>query len=78
MLKFLLPSRRPVDNMLAGWDRPQEDEFALCNMGLPSPYLTASYFQTVLRNTRNIWTSKDCRPRTLIAGNPNCFGFSNA
>ncbi len=43
VLKFLLPSRRPVDNMLAGWDRPQEDEFALCNMGVPSPYLTAVF-----------------------------------
>jgi hypothetical protein len=42
-LKFLLPSHRPTDNMLAGWDRPQEDEFALCNMGLPSPYLTAVF-----------------------------------
>ena len=39
-LKMLLPSRRPMDNMAAGWDRPQEDEFALCNMGLLSPYLT--------------------------------------
>ena len=29
-----------MDNMAAGWDRPQEDEFALCNMGVPSPYLT--------------------------------------
>ena len=34
-LQFLLPSRRPMDNMVAGWDRPQEDEFALCNMGAP-------------------------------------------
>jgi hypothetical protein len=25
--------------MMTGWDRPQEDEFALCNMGVPSPYL---------------------------------------
>ena len=39
-LGLLLPSRRPIDNMAAGWSRPQEDEFALCNMGLPSPYLT--------------------------------------
>jgi len=37
---FLLPARRPMDNMAAGWDRPQEDEFALCNMGLRSPYLS--------------------------------------
>src|SRR5207245_5167275 len=37
-LYFLMPSRRPMDNMKAGWDRPQEDEFALCMMGQPSPY----------------------------------------
>jgi omega-hydroxy-beta-dihydromenaquinone-9 sulfotransferase len=43
VLKFLLPSRRPMDNMAAGWDRPQEDEFALCNMGVRSPYLTAVF-----------------------------------
>ena len=42
-LKFLLPSKRPMDNMITGWDRPQEDEFALVNMGLPSPYLTMAF-----------------------------------
>ncbi len=36
--RWLLPSRRPMDNMPAGWDRPQEDEFALCMLGQPSPY----------------------------------------
>jgi hypothetical protein len=40
MIGFLMPTRRPMDNMAAGWDRPQEDEFALCNLGIPSPYLT--------------------------------------
>ncbi|WP_345683379.1 sulfotransferase [Novipirellula caenicola] len=35
---WLLPGKRPMDNMAAGWDRPQEDEFALLTMGLPSPY----------------------------------------
>ena len=39
-LQFLLPPRRPMDNMAAGWSHPQEDEFALCNMGVRSPYLT--------------------------------------
>jgi hypothetical protein len=39
-LSVLLPTRRPIDNMAAGWSHPQEDEFALCNMGVPSPYLT--------------------------------------
>ncbi len=38
LLARLLPGRRPMDSMAAGWDRPQEDEFALCLLGLPSPY----------------------------------------
>jgi hypothetical protein len=42
-MPFLMPSRRPMDNMEAGWDRPQEDEFALCMMGQPSPYLTIAF-----------------------------------
>src|SRR5260370_1490786 len=42
-LGFLMPSRRPMDNMPARWTHPQEDEFALCMMGLPSPYLTISF-----------------------------------
>ena len=42
-LRVLLPSQRPMDNMAAGWDHPQEDEFALCNMGAPSPYLTITF-----------------------------------
>jgi hypothetical protein len=42
-LNFLLPAHRPMDNMAAGWDRPQEDEFALCNLGIPSPYLTIPF-----------------------------------
>ncbi len=40
---FLMPSRRPMDNMAAGWDRPQEDEFALCMLGQPSPYLKIAF-----------------------------------
>jgi hypothetical protein len=40
LLARLVPARRPMDNMPAGWDHPQEDEFALCNLGIPSPYLT--------------------------------------
>ncbi len=42
-MSFLLPSRRPMDNMAAGWDRPQEDEFAICMLGQPSPYLTIAF-----------------------------------
>jgi omega-hydroxy-beta-dihydromenaquinone-9 sulfotransferase len=40
---FLVPSHRPMDNMATGWDRPQEDEFALCLMGLPSPYADVAF-----------------------------------
>ncbi|MGI9457230.1 MAG: sulfotransferase family protein [Aeoliella sp.] len=39
LTSWLLPKKRPMDNMATGYDRPQEDEFALCNLGLPSPYL---------------------------------------
>lgn len=35
---FLLPKQRPMDNMKMGWEVPQEDEFALMTMGLPSTY----------------------------------------
>jgi hypothetical protein len=40
---FLLPPTRPSDNVEMGWDRPQEDEFALCNLGVPSPYLSMAF-----------------------------------
>ncbi|QJW99474.1 sulfotransferase family protein [Frigoriglobus tundricola] len=36
--RWLLPEKRPMDNMRFGWERPQEDEFALALLGLPSPY----------------------------------------
>jgi hypothetical protein len=35
---FLLPDKRPMDNMAQGWSRPQEDEFALALLGAPSTY----------------------------------------
>lgn len=40
---WLLPERRPMDNMAVGWNRPQEDEFALCAMGQPSLYWTLAF-----------------------------------
>lgn len=36
---ILMPKKRPMDNMAAGLSRPQEDEFALCVLGEPSPYM---------------------------------------
>jgi hypothetical protein len=40
---WMLPAKRLTDNMAAGWDRPQEDEFALANLGIPSPYLSWAF-----------------------------------
>jgi hypothetical protein len=35
---YLIPGTRPMDDMKMSWLNPQEDEFALLNMGVPSPY----------------------------------------
>lgn len=43
LLRFTLPSERFSDRVALGWDQPMEDEFALCNMGAPSPYLVAAF-----------------------------------
>ncbi|MCE9566904.1 MAG: sulfotransferase [Planctomycetes bacterium] len=44
--KWMAPEQRPMDNMAAGWDRPQEDEFALCLLGLPSTYIDVAFPQS--------------------------------
>lgn len=43
---FIMPSRRPMDNVKVGWNAPQEDEFALCAMGVRSPYLRIAFPET--------------------------------
>lgn len=40
---WMLPKTRLMDNMSMGWDRPQEDEFAMCLLGAPSPYLRLAF-----------------------------------
>ncbi len=42
-VKFLMPNKRPMDNMVAGLDRPQEDEFAICALGMNSPYRDVAF-----------------------------------
>lgn len=37
-LGWVLPARRPMDDVEISWNSPQEDEWALSTMGLPSPY----------------------------------------
>lgn len=43
LLRFLMPKLRVMDGMPLGFERPQEEEFALCNLGVPSPYLTMAF-----------------------------------
>ena len=43
ILSPMMPKERPMDRVKVGLDRPQEDEFALCMMGQPSPYLTIAF-----------------------------------
>jgi len=45
-LSWIMPSKRPMDDVSAGWHRPQEDEFALANMGSPSPYRRMAFPMT--------------------------------
>jgi hypothetical protein len=42
-LGFLLPASRQMDNMKQSFDRPQEDEFALCMSGAGSPYSAIAF-----------------------------------
>lgn len=42
-LPYLLPAHRPMDNVRAGVAQPQEDEFALCVLGAPTPYLQVAF-----------------------------------
>lgn len=40
VLHLALPDKRPQDDVAVGFDKPQEDEFALCNLGLGSIYMS--------------------------------------
>ena len=42
-LRFLMPRRRSQDDVRLDLDGPQEDEWAICAMGLPSPYRAAGF-----------------------------------
>lgn len=39
LIRYMLPKKRPMDNMDVSWHNPQEDEFALANLSLLSPYM---------------------------------------
>ncbi len=52
--KWLLPSTRPMDSMAMGWERPQEDELALCAMGLPSIYMSLAFPSNAVQGTESL------------------------
>ena len=43
LLSLLLPKRRPMDDMSIRVDSPQEDDFALCAYGAPTPYRRVAF-----------------------------------
>jgi omega-hydroxy-beta-dihydromenaquinone-9 sulfotransferase len=43
VMKVLLPKKRPQDDVPVGFDRPQEEEFAMMMLGEGSPYLTHAW-----------------------------------
>jgi omega-hydroxy-beta-dihydromenaquinone-9 sulfotransferase len=43
LTRWTLPKTRPMDNMAADWELPQEDEMALLLMTLMSPYLMLAH-----------------------------------
>ncbi len=44
-LQYLMPKKRPMDNVRVGFQQPQEDEWALCLLGLPTAYRTIAFPQ---------------------------------
>lgn len=57
---FVLPRHRPPDRMLVSWHAPQEDEFALVNLGVPSPYATVAFPNEGAAN--DAWLELDTLP----------------
>ena len=47
---FAIPRTRTVDQVDVGWNQPQEDEFALLNLGIPSPYARIAFPQQAERD----------------------------
>ncbi len=53
-----------MDNMRAGWTLPQEDEFALMNLGAPTPYLLIAFINSAVP-WRNFIDMQGIAPKDL-------------
>jgi len=74
LIWFLLPAKRPMDNMSAGFDHPQEDEFALVTMGAPTPYLRIA-FPNEAESYMEFLDMRDTRPDDLARFKRDLLGF---
>jgi len=61
LLRFTLPAQRLADSVPLGWRTPNEDEFALCMMGAPSPYRVLAF----PNRPGEPFTLEDLSPREL-------------
>jgi hypothetical protein len=69
LMNHAMPATRPMDNMEMGFDKPQEDEFALCNLGLPSPYLKWAFPNTdASENALDLDDLSEPERRAWVAG----------
>lgn len=76
LLWFLIPSKRPMDNVAAGWHEPQEDEFALCSMGVDSPYLRMAFPNEEDQSTRlNYLDMKGLTPDEMYSWQTSLYDF---
>jgi hypothetical protein len=62
-LRFLLPAQRRMDAMTLTWSAPQEDEFALCCLGIPTPYLHLAFPATASMQKMLHYTAALEQPR---------------
>jgi len=63
---WMLPRTRPFDNMRMSFDRPQEDEAALCLRGQLSPFLTVAFPRRPVQDPQYVCL-KGLSPRQLSA-----------
>ena len=72
--EYLIPGTRPMDEMKMSWDSPQEDEFALLNLGLASPYEELA-FPNRRRSCAPFLHLEELTPRQLALWRKTFVGF---
>lgn len=71
---FLVSKHRAMDNMELSLEHPQEDEFVLCMLGQPSPYLTIAFPNRPQQDLRYL-DLEELTPRELAAWKQTFFRF---